>query len=235
MTTYNFSEISDFEFESLCRDLLQAELGRPLELFAPGPDRGIDIRYIGVVDEAAQILVAQCKRWAEHSFRHLLRHLKSVELPKIRKLAPGRYIIMTSVPLSPQRKDAIVEALQPWVRTPTDVMGRDDLSGLLSRHPEVERRHIKLWLTSTEVLDALLQSGIAARSAGLVERTKRQLRLWVPNASFERAREVLDTQRVCVISGAPGIGKTMLADILMVGYTSRGVRAGSDLGRYRRR
>ena len=47
MTTYNFSEISDFEFEALCRDLLQEELGLSLELFAPGLDGGIDIRYIG--------------------------------------------------------------------------------------------------------------------------------------------------------------------------------------------
>ena len=47
VTTYNFSEISDFEFEALCRDLLQEELGLSLELFAPGPDGGIDIRYIG--------------------------------------------------------------------------------------------------------------------------------------------------------------------------------------------
>ena len=47
MTSYNFSEISDFEFEALCRDLLQEELGLSLELFTPGPDGGIDIRYVG--------------------------------------------------------------------------------------------------------------------------------------------------------------------------------------------
>ena len=220
MTTYNFSQISAFEFESLCRDLLQAELGFPLELFAPGPDRGIDIRHIGVADGEQRTIVAQCKRWAEDSFSDLLRHLTKVELPKIRKLAPERYILMTSVRLSPDRKDKIVAALQPWIGTPSDVLGRDDLSGLLARHKEVERRHIKLWLTSTEVLDALLNSDIAMRSEGALEHAKRQLRLWVPNPSLERAREVLDASSVCVISGAPGIGKTMLADVLMASYTA---------------
>ena len=88
MPTYNYSEISDFEFESLCRDLLQAELGLALELFAPGPDRGIDIRYLGVVKGVEQAIVAQCKRWAEDSFRRLLRHLETVELPKVERLAP---------------------------------------------------------------------------------------------------------------------------------------------------
>ena len=129
---------------------------------------------------------------------------------------------MTSVPLSPARKDKIVAAVQPWIRTPADVFGPDDISGLLARHEEVERRHIKLWLTSTEVLDALLNSGIATRGEGAIERAQRQLQLWVPNPSFERAREILEATRVCVISGAPGIGKTMLADVLLASYTSGG-------------
>ena len=222
MPTYNYSEISDFEFESLCRDLLQAELGLALELFAPGPDRGIDIRYIGVVNGEEQAIVAQCKRWAEDSYSTLLSHLTRVELPKVQTLAPTRYILMTSVGLSPHRKDEIVTALHPWVRSPSDVFGREDLSGLLARHPEVERRHIKLWLTSAEVLDALLNSDLANRSEGAIEHAQRQLRLWVPNPSFERARAILKETRVCVISGAPGIGKTMLADVLLADYVSRG-------------
>ena len=222
MATYNFSQISDFEFESLCRDLLQAELGHSLEHFTPGPDGGIDIRYIGVVDGEGHTLVAQCKRWDENSFNNLLRHLSRVELPKIQELAPNRYIVMTSVGLTPARKDRIVEALDPWVKTASDVIGRDDLSGLLSKHHDVERRHVKLWLTSTEVLDALLNSGIARRSEDAIERAQRQLRLWVPNPSFNRARDTLEANHVCVIAGGPGIGKSMLADILLTGYASQG-------------
>ena len=222
MPTYNFSQISDFEFEALCRDLLQAELGVSLELFAPGPDGGIDIRYIGVVDGEGHTIVAQCKRWDENSFSPLLRHLSSVELPKIQELAPNRYIVMTSVKLTPDRKERIVAALGSWVRTPSDVIGRDDLSGLLSKHQDVERRHVKLWLTSSEVLDALLNSGIARRSEDAIERAQRQLRLWVPNPSFNRARDTLEENHVCVIAGGPGIGKSMLADILLTSYASQG-------------
>ncbi len=222
MTTYNFSQISPFEFEELCRDLLQAELGRTLELFAPGPDRGIDIRHLGAPDDEEGTFIAQCKRWDEGAYAALLSHLKRDELPKIEKLAPDRYILMTSVRLTPDRKDEIVKALKPWIHGPADVYGRDDLSGLLARHQEVERRHIKLWLTSTEVLDALLNSNVATRSEAAIEHAQRQLRLWVPNPSFDRAWEMLDGSNVCVISGAPGIGKTMLADILMAGYASEG-------------
>ena len=218
MPNYRFSEISPFEFEELCRDLLQVELGLTLELFAPGPDEGIDIRYVGPVDDGSCTLIAQCKRWAEDDFTGLLSHLKRIELPKIRKLAPKKYILMTSVKLTPNRKREIIAALHPWIKTSGDVYGKQDISGLLSRHIEVERRHIKLWLTSTEVLDALLNSDIFSRSEYVLERAKRQLRLWVPNASAHRAAEILKSRHVCIISGAPGIGKTMLAHVLLAGY-----------------
>ena len=100
-------------------------------------------------------------------------------------------------------------------------MGKQDIAGLLARHSDIERRHIKLWLTSTEVLDALLNSGITNRSVGALDRAKEQLRLWVPNPSFDRSREILEDDHVCVISGTPGIGKTMLANVLLADYASR--------------
>jgi len=222
VTTYNFSQISPFEFEELCRDLLQAELDLTLELFAPGPDRGIDIRHLGAADDEGRTLIAQCKRWDEGAYSSLLSHLKREELPKIEKLEPDCYILMTSVRLSPDQKSEVAKALKPWIHRDADVFGRDDLSGLLAKHQEVEKRHIKLWLTSTAVLDALINSSIATRSEAAIEHAQRQLRLWVPNASFDRARDMLDDSNVCVISGAPGIGKTMLADVLMAGYASEG-------------
>ena len=113
MTTYNFSEISDFEFEALCRDLLQEELGVSLELFTPGPDGGIDIHYVGCQENEEYTIVGQCKRWAEGAFTSLLRHLSREELPKIRRLAPQRYIVMTSVQLTPDRKERVVSRHYP--------------------------------------------------------------------------------------------------------------------------
>ena len=222
MTSYDFSLVSDFEFEELCRDLLQEELRLSLELFAPGPDGGVDIRFFGDNQRGHPNLVVQCKRWAEDSFRRLLKHLSTEELPKIRRLAPQRYIIMTSVRLTPNRKDQVVAALDPWIRTPKDVLGKDDITGLLARHGNVERRHVKLWLASGEVLDALLNREIWNRSEDALGKAKRQISLWVPNPSYARAQEVLEADHVCVISGAPGIGKTLLANILSTVYASKG-------------
>ena len=71
-------------------------------------------------------------------------------------------------------------ALEPWIQTPVDVMGKHDISGLLAKHSEVERRHIKLWLTSTEVLDALLNSDIFNRSEDALHQARNQLSFGFP-------------------------------------------------------
>ena len=222
MPNYRFSEISPFEFEELCRDLLQEKYGITLELFAPGPDEGVDIRYIGPKDDENFNFIAQCKRWAEGDYASLISHLRRIELPKIEKLAPNKYALMTSVGLTKHRKEEIARILHPWIRSHGDIYGKDDISGLLARYSNVERRHIKLWLTSTEVLDALLNSDIFNRSQGEIEQATRNLRLWVPNASAHRAAEILNSHHVCIISGAPGIGKTLLAHVLMAGYSHLG-------------
>ena len=40
---YNYSNLSDFEFEILCRDIMQKKLGIKLYTFQKGRDGGIDV------------------------------------------------------------------------------------------------------------------------------------------------------------------------------------------------
>ena len=40
---YQYGNLSDFEFELLCRDIMERKLGCPLRCFAPGRDGGVDI------------------------------------------------------------------------------------------------------------------------------------------------------------------------------------------------
>ena len=219
MRRYDFAELTDYDFECLVHDLLQAEWDITLELFTPGQDRGIDLR--GLTDEDETFIV-QCKRWAADSWRKLYGNLKQKERLKVEALNPERYVLAASVNLTPSGKDDIVALMAPWLTTPSDVFARDDILGLLAKHSAVERNHIKLWITSTEVLDAVLNMAIANRTQDVVEDAKRALRLWVPNPSFNDAKTILDSQQVCVIAGAPGIGKSMLAQVLLADYSARG-------------
>ena len=65
---------------------------------------------------------------------------------------------MPTVELTPPNKDAIVEALHPFVLSVRDVVGAGDLEGLLARYPDIARANFKLWLTSTDVLERVLHN-----------------------------------------------------------------------------
>jgi len=144
MASYDFtSTLSPLDFELLSKDLLEAELGIRLENFREGRDKGIDLRY---APQKGQGLIVQCKRYA--TFANLKSKLLNEELPKIIKLKPVRYILTTSVPLSPQQADELKTTLSPFIQSTDDIFGRDRLNSILEKRPEVERRHIKLWVGS---------------------------------------------------------------------------------------
>src|SRR5580704_12899833 len=121
MDSYDISRLTDYDFESVCKDIFESELGIRLEIFAPGADQGVDLRYLAPGAEGS--LIIQCKHWERQRRATLLRHMRSVELAKIRRLAPSRYILATSVALSKQSKDTLAAALHPYVQSPGDIYG----------------------------------------------------------------------------------------------------------------
>ena len=146
---YDFKMLNDKEFEVLVSDLLSGHLSIRVERFRPGKDKGIDGRFFAA---PGQETIIQCKHWVRSSVASLVRYLAEVEKAKIGRLKPSRYILATSLELSPQNKDAIAAAVAPWISTPSDVYGNEDLNDLLAQFSDVERRHYKLWLSSAGVL-----------------------------------------------------------------------------------
>lgn len=165
MGNYNFTELlSPLDFELLSKDLLEAELKIRFENFSEGRDNGIDLRYatyrypksspVSFILSKAEVeppaVIVQCKRYT--AFSDLKSELKNNELAKIFKLNPQRYIITTSVSISPQRANELKSILTPFLKSTDDIYGSEPLNSLLTKHEEVERKHMKLWLSSTGVL-----------------------------------------------------------------------------------
>lgn len=219
MARYDFKSLSSQDFEELIRDLLQAEWKIALEAFRSGRDHRIDLRYAPAAGGAT---VIQCKHYAGSGFAKLLAHLRDGELPKIGHLAPARYVVATSVSLTPGNKDEIVTALQPFVLSVRDAFGADDIEGLLSRHGDVERANFKLWLTSTSVLDRVLHNATLCQTDFEIDRLRRKLPLFVKSDAYPRATEILNQTRILVVTGPPGIGKTTLAEMLLYAHLEDG-------------
>ncbi|MGW6446795.1 nSTAND3 domain-containing NTPase [Lentzea sp. NPDC055074] len=211
MHGYDFTSLSPYDFEILMRDLLKVEHQVHFETFSRGPDGGIDLRSI--VD--GYKIIVQCKHYASSTFSNLKTAAKK-EAEKMEAENPDVYIFATTQELSRGQRDELFGILGGLIESPSDIIGRADVNELLSRHPNVEKNHFKLWLASSSVLERIVQSGIWERSEALMESIQSRVRLYVTNASYTRASEVLSTQRVVAITGPPGVGKSMLAEMLML-------------------
>ena len=217
---YDFRQLSPHDFERLVRDLLQAQWSQQLESFKTGRDGGVDLR----IARGADNLIVQVKHYVRTGFAGLTRDLAN-EDPKLAKLKPTRYVIATSVPLSPANKAKIVGALPSAPLVVSDVFGQDDLNNMLGLHPTIEQRHTKLWLTSRAVFDSVLHNAEITRSEFEVRKIHQQIRRYVQTEAFREAERRLGDESVVMVSGPPGIGKTTLANMLLYEHLSQGWQA----------
>lgn len=218
MANYSFLNLSPFEFETLAKDLLQKELNVTFEAFANGKDKGIDFRF---ARNKRKKIIVQCKRYEQ--FPQLTSNLKKERI-KVRRLKPFRYILVTSVRLTPDKKEKIQKLFKPFIRNQSDIYGADDINNLIGLHPDVERSHFKLWLTSTQALEYIVQSRIRNQSSFEEEDLKRTATIYVENPSFDVALKILEENKYVVISGIPGIGKSTLARVLIFYFLKKKFR-----------
>ncbi|MCG5465554.1 restriction endonuclease [Micromonospora sp. NPDC053740] len=219
MDGFDVGRLTDFDFELVCRDLFEDLLEVRIEIFAQGRDGGVDLRHIGPLNDS-QIII-QCKHWFNSSRAKLVQHMKSKEALKIRRLKPQRYILATSVSLTVGAKHELAEALKPYL-VECDIYGLDEIVALLKARPEIVKRHIRLWLASTSILQSLLASDVLTRSRDLIESLPETLLKFSPNPSLDRARQILEEHKACMIVGNPGIGKSTLARVLCSNYVAAG-------------
>lgn len=202
--------LSPLDFELLVRDLLQEEFGILLESFGPGRDSGIDFRFA----QGAGATIVQVKHYLDSGSRKLVAAAKK-EMPKVKKLQPGRYIFATSLSLSPNQKNELIEAMPGVPLQAADIISREDIDNLLTRHPKVLRQHLKLWLTNTQTLERIVHAGIYNRTDAELEVVKGNISRYVHSKSVADAEAILEGRGSLIISGHPGVGKTTLMRMLM--------------------
>lgn len=218
MNEYDFSRLNDKEFEVFCTDLLSARENIRFERFKPGRDAGVDGRYFRSDGE----WILQCKHWVATPLEKLVKHLTDSEKEKIQKLNPARYILALSHSLSRNDKKIIMQKLTPFILSTEDILGREDLNDILAKHPQVEQRHYKLWISSSAVMRYFLNKAIHDRSNFTLSEIMEEANLYVPTSNHSDAIEKLESVNVVIITGQAGIGKTTLAGQLILNYVLNG-------------
>jgi hypothetical protein len=215
--TYDFAGLSPADFEDLVRDLIGRKLGVRFEAFAAGPDGGIDGRH--AMGGGGIILQAKHYRGSTYA---ALKSKMSQERTSIDQLSPARYILATSRPITPPNKRELAAIIGPSLQSEADIFGPDDLNGLIREFPDIEKSHIKLWLTGSAVLERVVRS--AAHTFNNITRAEieAKVKVYAPNPSLNGARDTLESQHVVIISGPPGVGKTTLAEMLSYAHIAEG-------------
>lgn len=220
MDGFDLGRLTDHDFELVCKDIFEVLLGERLEVFTRGADGGVDLRYLAP-DQGVQSIV-QCKHWAGAGLGKLISHYKQTEAEKVRALMPDRYLIATSARMTPAAKATLHALLKPYLRTTGDILGVDELVAELRNHPEIVKRHMRLWLTSSAVLDTLLAKHVHVRATFFESEIEETLRTYAPTPAFTEAKKILDDHHVLVIAGIPGIGKTTLAHVIAAAQRADG-------------
>jgi hypothetical protein len=219
MVDYDFSTLNDKEFEDITLELISRDRGKKYQRFKQGRDGGID--GIFFVDENKEEVV-QCKHFLKSGTKQLINKLKKEELVKVQKIAPSKYIFITSLPLSNNELNEIFNLFKPFIKSKQDIYYQEKLNNILRDNKDIEERYYKLWLNSITVLNRICKNSVKGRSEFSIEEIKENTRKYVYTENYYNALKILDENKILILTGEPGIGKTSLANNISLFYIEKG-------------
>lgn len=213
MSNYTFSTLNDKEFEEISKDLINAKFSLGLQSFRTGRDGGIDIRHSS--PENNNSIVVQVKHYINSGYSLLKHKITNEELTKIVNLKPDRYILVTSIDLTASQKDELKKILSPHVISSNDIIGQKDLNDYLNEFSHIEKQYYKLWFSSINILQSVLDNAIEGRTRYFLSQLENKIKYYVVTKKIDEANSILKSEKILLITGQPGIGKTSLAEIIL--------------------
>ena len=217
----NYANLNDVEFEYLCQDIMQRKLNTELHRFASGQDGGIDLAD----DVHSKNIIVQVKHYMKSSVAQLMNALKR-ELGKVGKLSPKEYYVCCSKELSPQKVNEIYNLFSNYMSSASNVITLNEIDDFLNAPENIEilKKHYKLWLESTGILQEIGNTNVFVDCETLLSDIEKEKNLFVKTSAFDSALKCLQDNKTLFITGNPGVGKTMTSKMLVLHYATNGYR-----------
>lgn len=223
---FNFQNLNDYEFEVVCKDILERETGLKFRTYAKGRDKGIDIKAY-----ESEGIIAQVKHYIDSPVSVLMNNLRR-ELTKVKKLSPSEYYIFIAKKLSNDKVSEIYKIFKDFMSSEACIYCLTNLENLLNKeiNQDIVRKHYKLWLVSTNILSEINNQNIFIDSEELLYDIENESNFFVETSGYREALNVLMKYKLVILQGHPGVGKTIVSKMMLLNLASKGfkVRFSSD-------
>lgn len=217
---YNFANLNDNEFELFAKDIIQKVLGVELRTYTKGRDGGIDIRGFHGND-----IIVQVKQYTKSNYSNLLSSLKK-EIKKVRGLGVNKYFIVTAITLTPSNEDEIYGLFKGFMDSKENIFDGIRLQDLLSKSENINiiRNHYKLWLPSSNIFDLIFNKSLSQDTSTFIFELEKKSKFFIGTNTYNKAKDMLENNSLILLVGAPGVGKTILSQMLFAYFLDKGYR-----------
>lgn len=206
---YNLDVLSPLEFEKLSKDFISKKLSMEFKIFKSGRDGGIDLRNM------ENGIICQCKHIQK--FSDLKSNLKKEveKLPNINDLK--KYYLIVSTKLTPANENTIIEMFDKYITSSEQIISYNEIEQFLDddKNIDILKKNSKLWLTSYKIIEMFEQKYIDFEISNLLKHITTNMNYFVETGIFKECYKKLNDDRLLIISGSPGVGKTINSNMLV--------------------
>ena len=215
---FDLSNLNDYEFEILCKDIMQDLLDEELFTFSRGVDAGVDI----CDKEKTPTIIIQAKHYAGSTYSQLKSSLKK-DVTKIQRHHPKKYFVCTSQSLTRKNKQEIIEMFDEFMPDISHVIDKNDINSFLEdeQNKDIVVKNYKLWLCASDVLSLVNNQNVFINCSELMLDIEEQIKLFVETQAYHNAIKRLRQDNIIIIIGAPGVGKSTLSKMLLLYYADK--------------
>lgn len=216
---FNYYNLNDVEFETLCKDVMERMLSSKLRIFAKGRDGGIDLTDNTINHN----IIVQVKHYIRSKFSDLRTTLKK-EVSKVEEWDPNQYYICCGMELTNANISEIFNMFSNYMDSDNNIITLIEIDDFLQKteNSDIVRKHYKLWLYASEILTQVYNQNIFIDCEVLLSDIEEEIKYFVQTEIYNKCLDFLDKHRIIMLTGGPGVGKTMTSKMLVLYYASQG-------------